>query len=68
MNPSDNFETEEAPAGTLSRAEAYRIARSTEHPIFADAPVFEMQPMDREWVMISLTDLQTAVALGRKDG
>lgn len=40
---------------------AYCEAREHEHPIFANAPFVELGPVGREWSMITLVDLQTAV-------
>lgn len=43
-------------------AKAYRDASERDHPLFANAPSIELGPTDREWSMITLVDLQTAVA------
>lgn len=45
---------------------AYREARENEHEIFANAPFLELGPAGREWSMITLVDLQTAVAMGKQ--
>ena len=48
-------------------SEAYREARENDHAIFANAPEIELGPTDRQWSMITLTDMQTAVAFQRQE-
>jgi hypothetical protein len=48
--------------GNQDIGDAYREARANDHAIFADAPEIELGPTGREWSMITLVDLQTAVA------
>lgn len=55
------------PPSEASLADAYREARATDHAIFANAPEIELGPTGREWSMIRLIDLQTAVALWHDD-
>lgn len=43
-----------------------RVEEHEDHPMMRGAPFIELGPTDREWSMIRLVDLQTAIAMGRR--